>query len=1058
MKKLLFMSVFFLMAISIVSAQRLVKGTVTDKEGVAVIGANVVAKGTNIGTITNENGAYALSVPEGVTTLVFTYTGYVSQEIALGASNMVDVSLAEGVLLNETVVTALGISREKKTLGYAASEVDNSVLGQTRNANVLDALSSRVPGLSIQTNSGSPGASSSINIRGFASVTGRTEPLFVIDGVPVNNRTINGITNLNNPNDDFNRSADYGNQFSDLNVADVETATVLRGSAATALYGSRGAAGVILITTKSGKRSKDKLGVEYTGNIGVSQVLRVPHLQNTYGQGWSGLFAYEENGSWGPRADGVDRLWGNVVDNSQLLKPFKVLDDNLKDFFELGRETSHSVGISGSNGNSHFRLGYTYLNNDGVVPLDGDKLVRNSLSFNGGTSFGKLTVNTGVIFSVKDLDAVATGQGDDAGAGKVIWQEIIQVPRDHSIVDYADYKNKFYNVDNFHTLYAQNPYFILNETGNNYNENKTIGNIGLEYELLKGLKAKWNVGGDFANGSIFEYGNVSKITAGAPNDPANDVVGKVAEATITNRQINSDFTLAYKFDLTEDLDLDLLVGQNANETTFKSFSTEITNLSIPGYYNLSNTTTQPVTATARTKRRLVGVFGMATLGFRDWLYLGLQGRNDWSSTLPKDNNSFFYPGVTVSAVLSDAFEMSNYFDFLKLRAGYAFTGNDAQPYRINSVYGAAQARAGGFGFINFPIGGFNSFEIGDRIGNKSLKPELTSELEFGVEAQMFKRRIGLDLSVYDKRTKDQIIEIDVDPTSGYRSQVINLGEIKNAGFEAMIDLVPVRTTNFEWGVNFNYSRNRNEVLSLGDSEGTSILLNDAYNVELRAEVGKPVGTIYTPDVQRTADGKIVVNPATGLPLQSAAKVLRGSINPDFSTGFGTYLKFKNWTLNANADYRKGGLFYSYTARLNYFVGNAWNSQYNDRQPWIVPNSVVDNGDGTFSENTTPISRSDVFTYYGATPSYEYNHILDKTFFKLRNVSLTYALPTGWFKGSINNVSVTAWGRNLLLWTPSDNHFVDPESNTFGTSLASQLGEFSTGPSTSSYGITLNIKY
>lgn len=485
--------------------------------------------------------------------------------------------------------------------------------------------------------------------------------------------------------------------------------------------------------------------------------------------------------------------------------------------------------------------------------------------------------------------------------------------------------------------------------------------------------------GDYANGSIFEYGNISKITAGAPNDPANDVVGKVAEATINNTQLNSDFTLSYKVDLSEDFDLDLLAGHNANQTSFKSFSTEITNLSIPGYYNLSNTTTQPVTATARSKRRLVGVFGMATLGFRDWLYLGLQGRNDWSSTLPKENNSFFYPGVTVSAVLSDAFDMSNYFEFLKLRAGYAFTGNDAQPYRINSVYGAAQARAGGFGFINFPIGGFNSFEIGDRIGNKNLKPELTSELEFGVEAQMLNKRIGIDLSVYDKRTKDQIIEIDVDPTSGYRSQVINLGEIQNTGFEAMLDLVPVRTRNFEWGVNFNYSTNKNEVLSLGDSEGTSLLLNDAYNVELRAEVGKPVGTIYTPDVQRTPDGRIVVNPATGLPLQSAAKVLRGSINPDFSTGFGTYLKYKNWALNANADFRKGGLFYSYTARLNYFVGNAWNSQYNDRQPWIIPNSVVDNGDGTFSENTTPISRADVFTYYGATPSYEYNHILDKTF-------------------------------------------------------------------------------
>ncbi len=1039
-------------------AQRLIKGNVTDKSGDPVIGANVQAKGTAVGTITDINGNYTLTVPDGVNTIIVSYTGYTSQDIVLGSSNMVDVSLQEGVLLQETVITGLGVSREKKTLGYSTASVSNSTVTETRNNNLLDALSGRVAGVSILTNSGSPGASSSISIRGFSSVTGRTEPLMVIDGIPVNNRTTNGIANLINANDDFNRSVDYGNQLGDVNPNDIENISILKGSAATAIYGSRGASGVILITTKTGSGA-NKLSIDYSESFSLNHVLRVPHLQNTYGQGWSGLFAYEENGSWGPRADGKDRLWGNVVDNSQLLKPFKVVDNNLRDFLETGRTIDRSIGISGGNGTSYFRFGFAHINSDGIIPYDKDKLVRNSFSFNGGSKFNKLTISTGLNFINKNLDAVASGQGDDAGAGKVIWQEIIQVPRDHAIVDYSDYKNKFYNIDNFHTLYAQNPYFILNETGNNYKENRTYGNINFSYQLLNNLSANWRVGGDYSNGTIFEYGNIAKITDGSPNATANDVVGKVSEANISNTQLNSDFYLNYKADINENFDLSLTVGHNANQRDSRFFSTEVTNLSIPGYYSLKNSTVQPTTNTAYSKRRLLGVYGQATLGFNNWLYLGLQGRNDWSSTLPKDNNSFFYPGVTVGAVISDAVKLPSIIDYLKLRGGYAFTGNDAEPYKLDPVYGAAISRAGGFGNVNFPIGGVNSFEVGDRIGNQKLKPELTNELEFGIETNLFKKAIGIDFSWYNKITNDQIIEVDVDPTSGFRSQVINLGKIQNRGIELLVNLTPVKSKNFQWDINWNFAKNENEIISLGYDSTTSLLLNDVYNTELRAEVGKPVGSIYTPDFKRDSLGHIIVNGETGLALQSDKKVYRGNINPDFVTGIGTSIRFKNITLSTNMDYRKGGLFYSYTARLNYFVGNAHNTTYNDRQPWIIPGSVVDNGDGTYSENTTPIKRSDVFTNYGATPAYEYNHVLDKTFYKLRNLSLTWEPTNGTIKGTALKISsISIWGRNLLLWTPSGNHFVDPESNTFGTTLASQLGEFASVPSTYSYGITLNLKY
>ena len=403
--------------------------------------------------------------------------------------------------------------------------------------------------------------------------------------------------------------------------------------------------------------------------------------------------------------------------------------------------------------------------------------------------------------------------------------------------------------------------------------------------------------------------------------------------------------------------------------------------------------------------------------------------------------------------------MPSAIDFLKLRASIAQTGNDANPYQITPVYIAGQSRAGGFGNILFPFAGVNSYELSNNPGNPDLKPEITTEYELGLETKLFKNRIGLDFNYFNKLTDNQIINLLVEGASGYTNQTVNLGKVRNSGFEVVLDLTPVRTANLEWNINTNFTKIKNNVESLGLTDKTEILLNSSYDVDLKAIVGKPLGSIFTPQEAKTADGKIIVNPATGLPQLSDDKAYRGSINPDFTIGFGTSVKFHGFTLGGNADYRKGGVFYSYTARLNYFVGNAWNSQYNDREPWVVPNSVVDNGDGTYSENTNPISRANVFTYYGANDPYQYNHVLDRTFFKLRNLYLNYDLPASLMKkANIQKSTIGIFGRNLLLWTPSENHFVDPESNTFGTSLNSLYGEFSTGPSTSTYGVQLNLTF
>ena len=1064
MKKVILQFVFLCICTASIMGQSAISGIVTDQAGLPLIGANVTAKGFDaIGTITDVDGNFSLSVPQAVSTLKISYTGYESREVEFTAGKFLSITLAEGKVLEEVVVTALGISKNSKTLGYSTSVVSGDQINITRNTSVLDALNGSVAGLTVSTASGAPGASTVVNIRGFNSVTGNNQPLYVIDGVPMNNRGNTSSANVKNANDDFGRSTDFGNQMNDINPNDIESLNVLKGSAASALYGSRAANGVILITTKKGKSGKMK--IDLNTSFSVSDLLRVPFLQNTYGQGWNGLYAYEENGSWGPKADDKIRRWGNVVNNSQQLKPFSIQENNIRDFFDLGTSSSTSLAISGGNDAANYRLSYSLAKADGVVPTNADSYLRNTFALSGGLKAGKVTINSTINYLNKNQKAVPTGQGDDASGGKVIWQELIQIPRDHSIVDYKKYNDPndpardFYNLDYYFTPYAQNPYWTLYNQGNQYNENRIFGNLDVSYDLTPSLKLTWRGGGDFSDALQKDWGNLANITPGTPNSGSNNVAGSVAEMTRGNKQYNSDLILSYDTKLSDKFDLTAVIGQNINARSAKTVLASITNLGIPDYYNLSNSTVSPTTLTAETQQRLVGVYSSATIGYSNWLYLSLAARNDWSSTLPKSGNSYFYPGASMSFVISDALELPRQIDYLKIRTGYARTGNDAVPYQINPVYISGQTRAGGFANVNFPFGGISSFELDNNPGNPYLKPELTDELELGFETKLFRNRISLEATYYDKNTKDQIINLLVDAASGYTNQTVNLGTVNNKGVELLLSLIPVKNSVIEWGVNTNYTKNKNIVTSLGYTDATSILLNSSYNVDLKAEVGKPLGAIYSPQPDTDPDGNIIVNAATGLPQQAAEKAYRGSINPDYTIGFGSYVKLFGFTLGANGDFRKGGVFYSYTARLNYFVGNAWNTQYNDREPWIIPNSVVDNGDGTYAENTQAISRANVFTYYGGNNAYQFNHVLDKTFFKLRNIYLNYDLPSK-IAGSMSlaAVNVGVYARNPILWTPSENHFVDPESNTFGTNLRNLYGEFSTGPSTATYGAQLNVTF
>ncbi len=1063
MKKLtLLMALLFAIGMVLHSQEVQVKGKVTSSEdGSALPGASVIVKGTQVGTVTDGEGNFVVKVPSGATTLVVSFVGMKTQEVDIAGRQVVDVVLQPEVIgMEEVVVTALGIKRSEKALGYSAVTIGSDDIAQTRTNSLMNSLQGKIAGVSITSNSGAPGASTKVIIRGFSSITGNNEPLYVVDGVPVNNTR----NTLYADNNDVSRTQDFGNRANDINPDDIESVTILKGAAA-ALYGSRAANGVIMITTKQGKKG-DKFKVEYNGSATFSEPLRLPQLQNWFGQGWNGSFKYEENGSWGPKFDGKLRLWGNVVDNSQQLKPYVAQKNNLRDFFDVGKGYNNSIAISGGKDNATFYLSYGNVRDDGIVPTDADSYNRNSLMLKGSYSDNRLTANAALNYINKKQKFVTQGQGSGDG-GATLYQDLMQIPRDFSIVDLKDYKNKFNNLDNYFTPYADNPYFIINENGNKWNEDRILPSITLDYKLFDWISAIYRVGADISNAQLQDWGAIAKTTPGSINNTRgrNDIVGRVNERTIYDNQINHDIILNSNF-VIKDFKLNAIVGYNINERFYRELYSYVSNLNVDGFYNLSNSSENPHSTTYERKRRLYGLYTQEELSYKDYVYLTLSARNDWSSTLPKNNNSFFYPGVSVSVILSEIFSsIKPIVPFAKIRYSHTLTGNDPAPYSIYSVFSPASIYAS-FGNINFPIAGINAFEIDNVIGNSKLKPEISIEDEAGLEMYLFDNRVKIDFSVYKRKTDNQIMRVPLARSSGFATQVMNIGAIENKGTELLLSVYPIKTQNFEWLVGINHSINRSKVLELNEQlEEGGVLLNNAYDIDFLAKVGKPLGVIEGPDFKRDPQGRIIVNDQ-GIPVAAEKKTEYGTTEAKYRMGIKNEFTFKGLTLGGNVEIRQGGLMYTYTADINYFVGNATQTTFNDRQPFLVPNSVKEIVDENgkvigYAENTTPIDMEHICDYYNNNTNRPMSRgtVVDRSYIKLRDLYLSYDIPKKWLgKISISRVTIGVIGHNLLLWTPKENNFVDPESTTWGGDLESEFGEFAVGPSIRSVSFSLKITY
>ena len=1080
MRKLLLTAVWLVLFVQLWAQSRPITGKVTDAgTGQPVQSVTVTVKGTNTSTQTNAEGNFSI-IASTEDVLVFSSVGFAQRELTVGPGTLLNVSLQGSTSeLSEVVVTALGVSREKRTLGYATTTIKNEEINRVSPVSMFDGLQGKIAGADISSLSGTPGGTTKVILRGYTSIIGTNQPLYVVDGVPISNvtpgndRTATGVAL--SPDATLNKGTstpgyDFGNTANDINPSDIESLTVLKGAAATSLYGSRGNNGVIIITTKRGRSGK--LRVDVNSSTVFSKVNVLPRSQKLFGQGWDGRFWASENGSWGPALDGVERLWGAPVDNSQLLKPFAYVEDNVRNMYETGREFNNTVSVSGGTEASTFSLSYGNVFSDGVVPSENDSYRRHSLAMRGGTRYKNFSADASLNYINRSQKFVETGQSA-SGVGGSFYEQIIQIPVDIPAEDLRDYKNKFFNVDNYFTPFAENPYYTLYENGSKGRNDRFYGNVNLQYKILDWLTLQGQQGFDITNATTKSWRNKNQPSPGSWNDGQNPEssarsanIGSVQEGSQKYYEYDSKVNLLVKRDLSDDLSLDGLAGLNYNERGSDVLYAYVEDLAVPGFYDLANGIATPVTQHYKTKQQIFGLYGSATLGYKNYLYLSLAARNDWSSTLPKENNSFFYPSANISFLLTNLVDIPRQtMSYAKIRASVGRTGKDAPPYLVYDRI-IAQTVLLPFGQINFPYDNTPGYTISDLIGNQTLEPELTKEFEIGGEFKFLNDRVGIDIAYYNKLTDGQIINVPIAPSAGYSAITLNFGQVRNRGIELSAQLVPIRTSSFTWDLGYTYARNRNEVLEL-PSNLNKVQFTSIYDAKFEARKNQPLGVIYAPAPRKDSLGRVIVDALTGYPVDDASEdTYYGSAQRDYTMGLTNSFTYKSLRFAFSFDYRKGGVFYSSTADLFMFTGNDYRTTYNDRRPFIIPNSVNEVIDGTgkrtYVENTTVIDEShqDDYWYHNSNRAGIYPYrILDKTFLKLRDVSLSYTLPDHVAKKiTADRIVVSIIGRNLVTWLPEANQIVDPEASNFGTELTSEFGEFRTGPTNRQLGFSLRVSF
>lgn len=1048
--------------------QNTVTGSVVDNAGMPLLGANIMVKGTTEGTQTDFDGNFTVEAEVGAI-LVVSYIGFKTAEVQVTGTSPMTITLEENsAQLDEVVVTALGISREKKSLGYATQELDGEEVNRTPTDNVVNSLSGKIAGVQIKRNT-NMGGSTNVVIRGSTSLTGNNQALFVVDGVPVSNSNFNTSAQQSGTG-----GFDYGNMASDINPNDIKSINVLKGAAATALYGSRATNGAVIITTKSGAGAKQKPTITINSSITSGWIDKStwPDFQYEYGTGYGAIYGSGGDSYFVDRdANGDGELdlvtpstaygsYGAPFDSSLLVyqwdsfyegspyylqpTPWEAPNSKLIDFFETPITTTNSIAVAGGGEKATYRIAYTRFSQEGIMP--NSNLNRDNVSIN--TAFDvteKLSVSGSANYILTDaLGRNRTGNETGANAQNVISSMRKYWAMNVGIDELKDaYFNTGLNVDPFMGGTIDNPYWVVYENYQNDSRSRVFGNVSVKYKFTDWLNIEGRVSLDTY--SFIQEERNNKGTAGA--------VGRYSRRNVNFSEENYDLMLNFNKYVTDKLNISGVLGTNIRRTDLSSIYAETNGgLVLAGLYSLSNSLNLPPAPVESVEKVGVdGFYGLASFGYDNLIYLDLTGRFDHSSTLPSENSTYFYPSISSSFVFSNLVD-KNWLSFGKLRLNYAEVGSSAPANSLVDVLNKPTP----FGAV--PLYGTNATK-----NNAELLPETTVSVEAGLEMRFLNSRIGMDLSLYKTNSKDQIIPVAISTATGYSSKFVNAGEVENKGIEIALDGAIIPTGDFQWRANVNWAKNQSEVLSLFQG-GTNLQLGSVSGVSINATVGQPYGTIMGTDYIYL-DGKPVINQTTGAyERTSTSNNVIGNITPDWTAGITNSFKYKGFDLSFLIDIQKGGDVFSNDISTGNRSGlYAWSVGLNDLgNP--IRNSLANGGgiilpgvapDG--SPNTVRTAMDHYQNATGSTRAPQAYFIYDASYVKLREVALNYSFPKMAFmeKLSIQSLKLGLVGSNL--WIIHKNlPYADPEAGlSSGNLQGSQNGVL---PTVKNLGFNLQVQF
>ena len=1017
-------------------------GTVKDEFG-PVIGASVVEKGTSNGVVTDLNGKFSLNVKPGAT-LIISFVGYKQQEVKAGNAPLNIVLEEDSKMLGEVVVTALGIKRERKALGYGVAEVQGEALTKAKETNVINSMAGRVPGLVVSQTAGGASGSSRVILRGSTEMTGNNQPLYVIDGVPLDNTNFGSAGTYG--------GFDLGDGISSVNPDDIESMSVLKGPAASALYGSRASHGVILITTK--KANKDKISVEYNGTMTFdTQLAKWDDVQQIYGMGSNGTYPINAvsntNMSWGAKADGTNML--KYFDGVE--RPYLIVPDNTSQFFRTGFTATNSAIIGVNNGKTGIRFTYTDMRNKDIVPKT--HMSRDIFNLRANTTAGKFDLDFSGNYTREDVKNRPALGDSKSNIGKNL-MTLATTYDQKWLKTYQDANGEYSNWNGMDP-YNVNPYWDVYKNSNNSKKDQFRFNGKVVWNITQHLKIQGTAGAELNWFTFEDYK--------APTTPGYES-GYLQNNNFRNRMYNFELLALYN-NSWGDFDFNATLGGNlykVNNQTIVTTAKDMKIRDVVALMSFNEVSVEPYSY----RKQINSIYGAVNLGWKHMLYFDATLRGDQSSTLPVSNNMYIYPSFSGSFVFSELLKLGDKLPYGKVRMSWAQVGSDTDPYQLGLVYTKSK-----FAYPGYTIGYISN----GTIPNKDLKPTKTNSFEMGLELKFLKNRIGLDFTYYSQLSKNQIMGMASSSTSGYGYRLINAGEIENKGVEIALNTRPIQMKDFSWDLNFNFSKNSNKVKKLVDDMDMFELEKATWlDVQVAAKVGENFGSIVGPDFQRNENGDILIDPSTGLPMYDKSNHVLGNASWDWTGGVHTNFSYKNISLSAVFDVKVGADLYSMSARAAHETGKsmatlegreAWYKSEEARQAagyakdspdWMptggfIAPGVIDNGDGTYRENDIVINPEKYWmSVCRNAPSM---FIYDNSYVKCREITLSYTLPKAWLKNVVDGLTISFVARNpFIVWKNIPN--IDPDSNYNNTTGMGM--EYGSLPSRKSYGFNVSVKF